>query len=144
MSNLFDETWMQEFATLWNTDSEIEDTLSRKSFNASIGYGFTQTHHPTGILIIEQGKIKEAGLYTGQPLDWDLRADFDDWANWLKEGLNLAQLGFVVAHKKLQFKIGNHKKILRTPSLATVFLRSFELMSQVASKFPNSIPNVLN
>ncbi|EDN66772.1 conserved hypothetical protein [Beggiatoa sp. PS] len=130
---------MQEFATLWNNDQEITDILEQKNFNANIGYGLTEDRHPTGILIIVQGKVEEAGLYEGQSLDWDLRADFEDWTNWLEERLNLAQLGFVVADKKLQFRIGNHKKILRTPSLATVFLRSFELMSQVASKFPISL-----
>jgi hypothetical protein len=136
MSHLFNETWMQEFATLWNNDQEIADVLEEKNFTANIGYGFTGDSHPTGILIIVQGKVKEAGLYEGQSLDWDLRADLEDWTNWLEDKLNLAQLGFVVADKRLQFKIGNHKKILRTPSLATVFLRSFELMNQVASKFP--------
>lgn len=136
MSNLFNETWMQEFATLWNNDQEIADILAQKNFTANIGYGLIGDTHPTGILIIVEGKVEEAGLYEGQSLDWDLRADLEDWTNWLEERLNMAQLGFVVADKKLQFRSGNHKKILRTPSLATVFLRSFELMNQVVSKFP--------
>ncbi|HEC84476.1 MAG TPA: SCP-2 sterol transfer family protein [Thioploca sp.] len=136
MSNLFCETWMQEFATLWNTDQEIAYALYEQSFNANIGYGFTDVRHPTGILIIVHGKIESAGLYKGQPLDWDLRADIEDWKSWLKEGLSLARLGFVVAHQKRQFKTGDDRKILRTPRLATAFLRRFGLMSQVTTQFP--------
>jgi hypothetical protein len=138
MSNLFCEAWMQEFATLWNTDQEIAYALYGQSFNANIGYGFTDARHPTGILIIVHGKIDSAGLYKGQPLDWDLRADIEDWKSWLKEGLGLARLGFVVAHDKLQFQTGSVQKLLRTPGLATAILRSFWLMSQVTTQFPAS------
>jgi hypothetical protein len=138
MSNLFSETWMQEFATLWNADQEITQALNGQRFNAKMGYGFLGATHPIGVLIILHGKIKEAGLYKGQNLDWDLRADINDWQSWLGEGLSLARLGFVVAHEKLQFKTGDYRKMLRTPLLATAFLRSFCLMGSITTQFSNS------
>ncbi len=131
MSELFGETWMQAFALLWNTDPEITNALYEQRFNANIGYGLTEAPHPIGVLIIIQGKVKSAGLYQGQPLDWDVRASIEDWENWLNKGLGLARLGMMLVHKKLQFQTGDARKILRTPRLATAFLRTFDLMSQI-------------
>lgn len=135
MSNLFSDSWMQEFATLWNADQTIAGALEGQRFNANIGYGFANASHPISILIIMHGKVVFAGLYKGQYLDWDLRADLEDWKNWLKKGLNVALLSFVVAQNKLQFKNGDNRKMLRTPYLATAFVRSFELMSEVTTEF---------
>jgi hypothetical protein len=131
MSNLFGENWMQQFAKLWNNDQEINDALNGQEFNVNIGYGFTKAPQPMGILVVKHGKVKHGGLYEDQNLDWDLRADADDWKIWVTEGLGLAQLGFVVSHKKLYFKIGDFRKMLRTPRLATAFLRSFIVMNKV-------------
>ncbi|MDM8560147.1 SCP-2 sterol transfer family protein [Candidatus Parabeggiatoa sp. HSG14] len=143
MSNLFSETWMKEFATFWNADKEIAQNLNGQRFNAKVGYGFLNANHPIGLLVILHGKVKDAELYRGQNLDWDLRADIEDWQSWLREGLGLARLGFVVAHEKLQFQTGDYRKILRTPRLATAFLRSFDLMSKVTTKFVVSPENIL-
>jgi len=131
MSELFGETWMQAFALLWNTDPEITNALYEQRFNANIGYGLTEARHPIGVLIIVQGKVKSAGLYQGEPLDWDVRASIEDWENWLNKGLGLARLGMMLVHKKLQFQTGDARQILRTPRLATAFLRTFDLMSQI-------------
>jgi len=131
MSELFGETWMQAFALLWNTDPEITNALYEQRFNANIGYGLTEARHPIGVLIIVQGKVKSAGLYQGEPLDWDVRASIEDWENWLNKGLGLARLGMMLVHKKLQFQTGDARKILRTPRLATAFWRTFDLMSQI-------------
>ncbi|HAI69435.1 MAG TPA: SCP-2 sterol transfer family protein [Gammaproteobacteria bacterium] len=131
MSELFGETWMQAFALLWNTDPEITNALYEQRFNANIGYGLTEARHPIGVLIIIQGKVKSAGLYQGEPLDWDVRASIEDWENWLNKGLGLARLGMMLVHKKLQFQTGDARKILRTPRLATAFWRTFDLMSQI-------------
>lgn len=135
MSNLFGDSWMQEFSTLWNADQTIADVLEGQRFNANIGYGLIEASHPISILIIMHGKIVFAGSYKGQYLDWDLRADFENWKSWLKKGLNVARLSFVMAQNQLQFKQGDCRKMLRTPSLATAFMRSFELMSEVKTDF---------
>jgi len=137
MSNLFSENWMQQFANFWNNDKEITDALSGQDLNVNIGYGFTKAQHPTGILVVEHGKVKHGGSYKGQNIDWDLRANIDDWENWVTQGLGLAQLGFVITHKKLYFQSGNFRKMLRTPRLATAFLRSFNVMNQVATRIAN-------
>ena len=131
---LFNENWMQQFAKLWNNDQEINDALNGQKFNANIGYGFTKSQHPIGILMIEHGKVKYGGLYEGQNLDWDLRANADDWKYWITEGLGLAKLGFVVRCKQLYFNCGDFHKILRNPRLATALLRSFIVMNQVTVK----------
>jgi hypothetical protein len=131
MSTLFCEAWMQAFATLWNSDPQITNALYEQSFNANIGYGLSKAPIPIGVLIIVEGQVKSAGLYQGEALDWDIRANLDDWEKWLDKGLSLAQLGMMLIHKKLQFQTGDARKILRTPRLATAFLRSFDLMRQI-------------
>lgn len=132
---LFSDSWMQELAKFWNSDQTIEKALAGQKFDAKIGYGFTHALSPAGILIIRHNKVQDAGLYQAQSLDWDLRAEVEDWQSWLEEGLGLARLGFAVAHNKLQFKTGDYRQMLRTPTLATAFLRSFELMGHITTEF---------
>lgn len=132
---LFSEIWMKEFAVLWNADQIITHNLAEQHFDAQIGYGFIDATYATGLLVVTQGRIARTGLYKGQSLDWDIRADIKDWENWLKEGLGVARLGFVVSQKKLKFVTGDYREMLRTPPLATAFLRSFELMGQIETQF---------
>ena len=138
MPDLFSEIWMKEFSKLWNTDREMIHNLAGQDFNAKIGYGFVDMPNPVGLLIVSHGKIEMASSYKNQEVDWDLRASVEDWQTWLDEGLGLARLGFAVAHRKLQFKKGDYRKMLHTPQLAKAFLRSFELMTQIETQFNNS------
>lgn len=135
MAYLFSEAWMKAFAKLWNADPTIIQLLSEQHFNAKLGYGFIKDGQPKGVLIVVNGHITKASRYKAQVLDWDLRADFNDWQRWLQQGFNIAQLGFAVSQKKLTFISGDYRQILRNPPIASAFLRSFELMSQVKTHF---------
>lgn len=131
MAYLFSEPWMNAFAKLWNADPKIIQLLSEQYFNAKLGYGFIKEGHPKGVLIVVNGRVTDASRYKAQVLDWDLRAEADDWQHWLQQGFNISRVGFAVSQKKLIFVSGDYRQILRHPPLATAFLRSFELMSQI-------------
>lgn len=135
MSYLFSDIWMYDFGTLWNSDRQIVDVLSQEKFDAKIGYGFLNSPHPTGLLIVLSGRVEYAGLYKGELLDWDIRANVDDWEKWLKTGLGLDKIGYVVSQKRLRFYVGNYHRLMRNPELIKAFLRSFELMSKVRTRF---------
>lgn len=135
MSNLFSEDWMRDCAGLWNKDNEIVSTLEAVNFSAKIGYGFKENMMPTGLLVVRQGKVIKFGEHTGDMPDWDLRADIEDWRDWLQNGLGVTRFGFVIARKKLVFKSGDHRAMLKAPSLSRAFLRSFDLMGKVKTSW---------
>lgn len=120
---------------LWNADTKFTGTLEKTGFNALIGYGFPGDGVPTGILAVQQGKVIRSGLYQGEALDWDLRADPESWKDWLENGLGMERFGFVIARGKLKFKQGDFRSMLKNPSLGGAFLRSFELMGQVGTEW---------
>lgn len=74
MMELFSPAWMQAYLNQWNAEAELVNALAKIDFNSTIGYGFKDDPHPTGILVVENGKAVAAGFYTGQFLNWDLRA----------------------------------------------------------------------
>ena len=135
MSKLFSTEWIVEFAQAWNADRQMEEHLFAHDFNANIGYGFIDQEHPQAILVVEDGKVKSAGLYSNQSLDWDLRASPASWQQWLQGGFGMASLGAAVASGKLKFIQGNYYKMIRDSGLSKAFLRHFELMSGLNTKY---------
>jgi len=133
MGELFSETWMQALQQKWNADPKIIEPLSKAAFTARIAYGFKDEDKPRGIMVIENGKVIEAGRYTDGPLDWDLRATPEKWSTWIAEGFGLTKLGPAVATGALQFASGNYRQMIRTPSLSHPFLHHFELMSEIGT-----------
>lgn len=131
MGELFSQTWMQQLQSKWNATSSIVEPLQKAGFSARIGYGFKGEDSPRGILVIEQGRVVEAGNFDGGNLDWDLRAAPDKWATWIAEGFGLTKLGPAVATGALQFVTGNYRQMIRNPSLSNPFLHHFELMSDL-------------
>lgn len=89
MGELFSANWMQSLQKKWNADPNIIEPLHNAEFSAIIAYGFKDEPKPRGILVIELGKVIEAGSYVDDPPDWDLRATPGKWEVWLKEGLGL-------------------------------------------------------
>jgi hypothetical protein len=131
MGELFSEPWMQALQKKWNADPKIVDPLSKADFSARIAYGFKDEDKPRGVLVIQGGKVIEAGNYVDGPLDWDLRATPERWATWIREGFGLTKLGPAVATGALQFASGNYRQMIRNPSLSHPFLHHFELMSEL-------------
>ncbi|MGD8999384.1 MAG: SCP-2 sterol transfer family protein [Granulosicoccaceae bacterium] len=135
MAQLFSYEWMQGLADRWNRDTEMLDNLAQAGFSASIGFGHKGDEHPAGVVEVKDGRIRYAGNYDGQELDWDLRASPDDWRAWIEQGFGLDKLGVAVSSGRLAFAAGDYRKMIRTPNLAKPFLRNFELMSELKTEY---------
>lgn len=135
MAKLFSDQWMQGFSDAWNADTEMVDNLSAEKFSSTIGFGCKGDEAPIGIVDVYNGEVIYAGDFQGQNLDWDLRADINDWKEWLTDGFGFDKLGVSVSSGRLQFMIGDYRKMIRKPSMAKPFLRHFELMQGLDTEF---------
>lgn len=132
MYELFSDAWMKQLQERWNATPDITDPLGQANFSARIAYGFKHDERATGMLVIQEGVVVQAGTYDGSDLDWDLRADADKWLGWINGGFGLTKLGPAVATGALQFASGNYRQMIRNPSLANPFLHHFDLMQDIA------------
>ncbi|OLP17514.1 SCP-2 sterol transfer family protein [Leptolyngbya sp. 'hensonii'] len=131
MAELFSSEWMQAFGEQWNAESELAAALAKIHFNSNIGYGFLEDPNPVGVLTVEDGQVVSAGAYSGQELNWDLRADREQWQQWIKNGLNLMGLGMAYMSRKLQFRVGDYTAMIKDPRMAGPFIKSFSVMGRV-------------
>ena len=131
MSTLFSEAWMKQLQEKWNASTDITTPLTKAEFSARIGYGFKGDESATGLLVIENGMVTQAGAFDGDELDWDLRASPEKWTGWIENGFGLTKLGPAVATGALQFASGNYRQMIRNPSLANPFMHHFSLMQEV-------------
>jgi hypothetical protein len=130
MADLFSPEWMQAFGKQWNAEPELADALARIHFNSTIGYGFVDDPDPMGVLTVEDGRVISAGSYSGQKLNWDLRADRDHWQQWKAKGLNMMGLSMAYMSRKLQFRVGDYTAMIKDPRMAGPFIKSFSVMSK--------------
>jgi len=135
MARLFSHEWMQDFSTAWNADKDMTDNLHAEKFTSKIGFGYKGDDAPTGIVDVSNGVVFYAGDYQGQELDWDIRADVEAWKEWLTDGFGFDKLGVAVSSGKLQFTVGDYRKMIRNPNMAKPFLRHFELMKDLNTEF---------
>lgn len=131
MADLFSPEWMTAFGELWNADAEIVNALAKIHFNSVIGYGFEDQDKPSGILVVQEGKVVFAGAYDGQSLNWDLRADRPHWQKWTIKGLDMLGLSMAYMSRKLQFRVGDYTAMIKDPRMASPFIKSFVVMSKV-------------
>ena len=129
MIDVFSETWMLEYARLWNAEKTMVDELNGQRFSAVVGYGFPDAPAPKSMLVVVRGVVERAVGYDGRELDWDLRAAPMDWLAWLNRGFDLSNLLVAVGSGRLQVRKGDHKRILRKPPLVAALLRAFALMT---------------
>lgn len=132
MHELFSEGWMGQLMRLWNAEQEIVAPLQKAGFSSRIAYGFKGEAQPRGMLVIENGVVKQAGGYDGSNLDWDLRASPENWKSWIEHGFGLTKLGPAVATKALEFSQGNYRQMIRNPTLSHPFLQHFRLMCSIS------------
>ena len=135
MSELFSEAWIQSLGEAWNNDLQIVQPLEKAAFTANISYGFIGEDQPRCVLCIVNGKIVTAATYSGENLDWDLRADPKNWEKWISQGFGLTKLGPAVATRTLQFAQGDYRQMIRNPLLSRPFLRHFVLMTELDTSF---------
>lgn len=131
MAELFSDEWMKGFMNAWNGEPDLSDALAEINFNSVIGYGFQGDDGPTGVITIENGKAVSAGAYNGENLNWDLRANKDNWEKWLKKGIGMAGLGMAYTTGKLKFNVGDYGAMLKDPRMAGPFIKSFSVMGNV-------------
>ncbi len=128
---LFSPEWMARFRDAWNAEPALSGALRKIGFDSNIGYGFCGEPAPRGILFVENGMAINAKAYEGEHLDWDLRADPETWAGWLEEPPGMVSLGMAYASSRLQFVIGDYVSMIKEPSMAGPFMKSFCVMARV-------------
>nr|VFJ73495.1 MAG: hypothetical protein BECKFM1743C_GA0114222_107382 [Candidatus Kentron sp. FM]VFJ74741.1 MAG: hypothetical protein BECKFM1743A_GA0114220_107951 [Candidatus Kentron sp. FM]VFK21547.1 MAG: hypothetical protein BECKFM1743B_GA0114221_107941 [Candidatus Kentron sp. FM] len=131
MAELFTDEWMKSFMEEWNKDPELSDALAAIDFDSVIGYGFPDEDAPRGVLVVKAGKGTEAGKYSGQELNWDLRATDDNWKKWCEKGIGMAGLGVAYTAGKLKFNKGDYMAMIKDPRMAGPFIKSFSAMGNV-------------
>ncbi len=131
MAELFTEEWMQEFASHWNSEPELSDALAQIGFNSVIGYGFDGDEKPLGVLSVENGKAVKAESYSGQALNWDIRASEDQWNKWIAKPPGMMGLGMAFTSRKMKFVVGDYSSMIKDPRMAGPFIKSFAVMARV-------------
>ncbi len=131
MAELFSDEWMKGYMEAWNNEPELADALAKIDFNSAIGYGAPKDEHPRGYIKVEQGRVTEAGTYTDQTLNWDLRATDENWQKWFESPPGMAGLGMAATTGKLKFKKGDYTAMLKDPRMAGPFIKSFSVMGRV-------------
>lgn len=81
--------------------------------------------------MVENGECVRAGSWNGEAADWDMRADADNRGNWLKKPLGMTSMGMAVTTGELKFNKGDFGAMIKNPSMAGPFVKSFALMSQI-------------
>lgn len=130
MAELFSEEWMLSFMAQWNAEPELASALAEINFDSVIGYGFPEDNDPLGVLTIENGEAVSAGAYSGQTLNWDLRATADQWSKWMEKPPGMMGLGTAFATGKIKFKIGDYSAMVKDPRMAGPFIKSFSVMGR--------------
>ena len=131
MLQLFEQAWMEKFMQEWNKDPYLTRHLNEINFSSIIGYGFPDEDRPRSCIVIEDGYVIEAGHYDSQKLNWDLRAKEDHWKEWFKREVGSTGLGLAYTTGKLKFIEGDYKSMIRNPTMASPFIKSFSAMSRV-------------
>lgn len=131
MAELFSDEWMKAFGQAWNADPELGGALEKIGFNSNVGYGFDGEDNPRGVLVVQNGMVTHAGAYSGEPLNWDLRASPENWNVWLQKGLSMMGLGVAYTTRKIKFKVGDYTAMVKDPRMTSPFIKSFTVMGKV-------------
>ena len=132
MAQLFSNEWINDLKDAWNNEPEVSDALAKINFSSVITCGFKNEDTPRCVFVVEDGIATRSGLYDGESADWDMRADEKNWDKWADKPLNMATMGLAFTTGKLKFVTGNFKAMIKTPSMAVPFVKSFALMSEIS------------
>jgi hypothetical protein len=134
MATLFSDDWMKSFQSVWNNEPALKDALAQIDFNSAIGYGVRGEDKPRGFISVINGEVTDAGSYSDQDLNWDIRADEKHWDKWLNSGIGMAGMGMAVTTGKMKFKTGDFKAMIKDPRMAGPFVKSFALMAAIGGE----------
>jgi len=131
MAQLFTDEWINALKDAWNASPEVSGKLAEINFNSVITCGFKDDEKPLCVFVVENGIAVSAGLYNGEKADWDMRASQKDWDKWCTKPLSMASMGMAFATGKLKFVEGDFKAMIKNPSMAVPFVKSFALMCDI-------------
>ena len=131
MADLFSNEWAQAFKDAWNTDEEITASLQRVGFNSVVAFGLPEDETPSFIMTIENGRVSSINAAPVDDIKWDIRATKDNWLSLIVKPPGLMKLGIAYTSRKLRFTKGDYATMIRDPSLASAFVKSFALMGKV-------------
>ncbi len=131
MADLFSSEWAQSFKDAWNTDEEITASLERANFNSVVAFGVPEMDEPSFVMTIQNGLVSSINTASADDIKWDIRATTDDWLSLIVKPPGLMKLGIAYTSRKLRFRKGDYATMIRDPSLAGAFVKSFALMGKV-------------
>ncbi len=131
MPELFSDDWAKAYMDCWNSDESIVKTLEQANFNSVVGFGFMDADEPAFVMTIERGKVVSVRATAATELNWDIRATRENWLSLIVKPPGLMKLGIAYTSRKLRFLKGDYATMIRDPSLANAFVKSFALMGKV-------------
>lgn len=131
MAEIFSQEWAQAYMDAWNADAEITTSLQRAGFNSVVAFGLADSEEPSFIMSIEDGLVASINKTAQDDVKWDIRATEDDWMSLIVKPPGLMKLGIAYTSRKLRFLKGDYATMIRDPSLASAFVKSFALMGKV-------------
>ena len=131
MADLFSNEWSQAFKDAWNADDEITTSLQRAGFNSVVAFGLVESEDPAFTMTIQDGLVSSINTAALDDVKWDIRATNDDWLSLIVKPPGLMKLGIAYTSRKLRFAKGDYATMIKDPSLAGAFVKSFALMGKV-------------
>ena len=131
MADLFSNEWAQAYKDAWNADDEITSSLQRANFSSVVAFGLPEDGDPAFRMSIQNGLISSINTAPIDDIKWDIRATKDDWLSLIVKPPRLMKLGIAYTSRKLRFTKGDYATMIKDPSLASAFVKSFALMGKV-------------
>jgi len=131
MADLFSDEWALAYKDAWNADEEITASLQRAGFNSVVAFGLPDATEPAFVMSIQNGLIASVNNTAVEDIKWDIRATKDDWLSLIVKPPGLMKLGIAYTSRKLRFLRGDYATMIKDPSLASAFVKSFALMGKV-------------
>ncbi|MBE9559453.1 MAG: SCP-2 sterol transfer family protein [Proteobacteria bacterium] len=131
MADLFSNEWAQAFKDAWNADEEITASLQRVGFNSVVAFGLPEDVDPAFVMTIQNGMVSSINTAGADEVKWDIRATKDNWLALIVKPPGLMKLGIAYTSRKLRFTKGDYATMIKDPSLAGAFVKSFALMGKV-------------
>ncbi|MGB5395547.1 MAG: SCP-2 sterol transfer family protein [Gammaproteobacteria bacterium] len=131
MAELFSGEWGKAYMDIWNADKDIVNTLEHANFNSVVAFGFHDQEAPSFVMTIENGKVVSIAPKPEAEIKWDIRASKDNWLAMVSKPPGLMKLGIAYTSRKMRFLKGDYATMIRDPSLAGAFVKSFALMGKV-------------
>ncbi len=131
MADLFSKQWAQAYKEAWNNDEEITSSLQHAGFSSVVAFGLADDVAPSFVMSINNGLIASVNNTPDDEVKWDIRATRDDWISLIVKPPGLMRLGIAYTSRKLFFAKGDYATMIKDPSLAGAFVRSFALMGKV-------------